>query len=255
MDFPINFHIGSITILSHPFFQFLAFTFGYWYYRYLQKRKPTAPFSEEMHWSILIGMIIGAFIGSRLVAALEDPALFIHSASWLYYVGSQTVLGGLIGGIIGVEISKKIIGLKRKTGDVFVFPIMLAIMIGRIGCLMTGVTDGTVGLPSNLPWAFDQGDGIARHPTSAYEILFILLLFFTLKYLSSPKFSKYLQEGDLFRFFIIGYGLFRLFIEFIKPIHVLFLGLSSIQLVSLVAVIYYSQYFIRRLLTSKKIPI
>jgi prolipoprotein diacylglyceryltransferase len=247
MDFPINFHIGTFTIYSHPLFEFLAFAFGYWFYKYTQRKNPTAPFSHDAHWKLLFGMIIGAFLGSRLIAALEDPAMFLYPVSWLYYVGSQTVLGGLVGGILGVEVTKKIIGLKRRTGDVFTFPILFAIMIGRVGCLMTGVSDGTVGLPSSLPWAFDQGDSIPRHPTSAYEIIFALVLFFLLKYLATSKFKQVFREGDLFRLFIIGYGLFRFFVEFIKPIHPLFIGFSSIQLVSLCAVIYYGIYFIRRL--------
>ena len=251
MDFPINFHIGTITILSHPLFQFLAFAFGYWYYKYLQRKRKDTVFSENDHWYLVIGMIIGAFVGSRLIAALEDPYVFLHPISWLYYVGSQTVLGGIIGGTIGVEITKKIIGLKRRTGDVFVFPLILAIMTGRVGCFMTGVVDGTVGLASSLPWAIDQGDGILRHPTSAYEILFLIVLFFILRFIESSNLKNHLEEGDLFRLFVIGYGAFRFFIEFIKPIHQLIIGLSSIQLVSMLAVIYYSQYFVRRIITVK----
>ncbi|MEN9912606.1 MAG: hypothetical protein RLY66_14 [Candidatus Parcubacteria bacterium] len=254
MDFPINFHIGSFTVLSHPLFQFLAFTFGYWYYKYLQKKETEKVFSEDAHWSLLIGMIIGAFVGSRLVAALENPYLFMHPISWIYYAGSQTVLGGVVGGIIGVEVVKKIIGLKRKTGDVFVFPLMLGIMIGRVGCFLTGVSDGTVGLPSMLPWALDQGDGILRHPTSLYEILFLIVLFFFLRFFEkkySKKDTTILVEGDIFRIFVISYGAFRFFVEFIKPIHPLFIGLSSIQLTSLAVVIYYSIYFIRRIFTHR----
>lgn len=247
MDFPLAFHLGPYILPAHAVFQFLAFSFGYWYYKYLQGRGATKAFSEDAHWHLLIGMIVGAFVGSRLIAALEDPYMFIHASSWIYYIGSQTVLGGIIGGTLGVEIVKKMIGLKRRTGDIFVFPLMLGIMIGRVGCLLTGVSDGTAGIPSMLPWAFDQGDGISRHPTSVYEILFLICLFFTLRFVNARAQgeSSPLREGDIFRMFIIGYGLFRFFVEFIKPIHPLFMGLSSIQIVSLAAVIYYSIYFIR----------
>ncbi len=246
MNFPISLHIGSQIILLHPIFEFLAFTFGYWYYTYLKKRSGNKILSDEMEWPVLIGMIVGAFLGSRLIATLENPTLFLHPVTWLYYVGSQTILGGLVGGILGVEIAKKIAGIKNKTGDFFVFPLMLGIMIGRIGCLLTGVIDGTVGLPSNLPWAFDQGDGIPRHPTSAYEILFILALFIFLRLVESKRIKWKLLEGDIFRIFVIGYGTFRYFVEFIKPLQPIALGLSSIQIAAAIAVLYYCIYFIQR---------
>src|SRR6185312_16905711 len=137
MQFPLIFHIGSLAIPAHPVFEFLAFVFGYWYYSHLKKQGKISPLTDEAEWAVFAGMILGAFIGSRLTAGLEDPTLFMHPISALYYLGSQTIAGGVIGAIVGVEIAKKLIGLKRKTGDLFVFPLTLGIMIGRIGCLVT----------------------------------------------------------------------------------------------------------------------
>ena len=34
----------------------------------------------------------------------------------------------------------------------------LAAGVGRIGCFLSGLPDGTYGLPSSLPWAIDLGD-------------------------------------------------------------------------------------------------
>jgi phosphatidylglycerol---prolipoprotein diacylglyceryl transferase len=250
MNFPIDFHVGSLVIPSHFIFEFLAFTFGYWYYRYLKKRSSHV-LSEETEWVALAGMIIGAFVGSRLIAALENPELFFHPVSWLYYFGSQTVAGALVGGVIGIEISKKISGIRIRTGDFFVFPLILGIMIGRVGCFLTGVRDGTVGLPSDLPWAFDQGDGIPRHSTNMYEILLLIVFFITLR-LVQKHFAKKLRQGDLFRIFIIGYGTFRYFVEFIKPITPIIFGLSSIQIACALIVIYYLISFVIRIFDQKR---
>ena len=231
----MDFHFGALVIPSHPLFETLSFILGWQYYRLLRNRKGDF-LTEDYRWTLVIGAALGALIGSRLLASLESPALFLHPPSWLYYIAGKTVVGGIVGGIFGVEITKWITGTKRRTGDLYAFPLLFAIMIGRVGCLLTGVSDHTVGLPSNLPWAFDQGDGIARHPTSLYEILFLGIFWFMLSRLAK-KVS--LKEGELFRLSIIGYFIFRFFVEFIKPMEPIALGISAIQWVILFVILYY----------------
>lgn len=235
MTFPLDIHIGIVVIPIHLLTDVLSFYLGYRYYIYLRKREGDHV-GDEQRFLVIIGAALGALIGSRLLASLENMQLFLHPPSFLYYYVNKTIVGALIGGILGVEICKKIIGQKTATGDIFVFPLIFAIAFGRIGCLLTGVTDGTVGNPSNLPWAFDQGDGIARHPTALYEIIFLVVLFFLLKRLSK-KFP--LKQGVLFRIFVISYLLFRFLIEFIKPVEQIFIGLSAIQIASLLFALYY----------------
>lgn len=242
MSFPFDIVIGPVVIPIHALTELLAFYFGYKLFVHIKKDTQLQPLSPQAEWWIIVGMAAGAFIGSRLIAALENPGLFLDPPSWLYFIGGQTIAGGIAGGILGVEITKKILGVKRRTGDLFVFPLMLGIIIGRIGCFLTGIKDGTVGIASNLPWAFDQGDGIPRHPTSLYEIIFLLILWFFLKKIQQ---KNILKGGDLFSLFVLGYAAFRFFIEYIKPRQELFLSLSSIQIVVLILVLYYGQYLLR----------
>ncbi len=250
MHFPIDIHIGSIAIPSHPVFELLAFIIAYRYFVFLKKKNHAAPLPPDIEGWIILGMAFGALIGSRLVAALENPFLFFHPSTWVYYIGEQTIAGGIAGGIIGVEIVKKILKVKRKTGDLFVYPLILGVIVGRIGCFLKGVSDGTVGLPSKLPWAFNQGDGIPRHPTSLYEILFLIILWFLIKKIED---KKYLKEGGLFKVFVFSYAVFRFFEEFLKPRETLYIGLSSIQLLGGLIVIYYLYDYARnRFLRTKR---
>ncbi len=242
MTFPIDFHFGALIIPSHPVFEILGLIVAYLYFLHLKKSGPT-PLPPNTESLIIAGLFIGALIGSRIVAALENPTLFFHASTWLYYISDQTIAGGIAGGLVGVEIVKKVLGIQRKTGDLFVYPLLLGIIIGRIGCFLKGVSDGTVGLPCNLPWCFNQGDGIPRHPTSLYEILFLILIWFFLLYIQK---KKVLQEGELFSIFVFSYALWRFFVEFIKPLNPLWHGLSAIQLVAAALVIYYFIYFIKR---------
>jgi phosphatidylglycerol:prolipoprotein diacylglycerol transferase len=238
MTFPISFQIGSISLSAHTIFDVLSLFIGYRFFLYKKSKSDgSAPLNPKAEWVILIGAAIGAVLGSRLIGSLENPELFFSSTNWQYYFYTKTIVGGIAGGILAVEIAKKIAGVTRRTGDIFVEPLILAIMIGRIGCLLTGVQDGTVGFESNLPWAFDQGDGINRHPTSLYEILFLLLLWSYL--LGRLKLPNYIR-GDLFRIFVIAYFSFRILVDFIKPTFPLILNLTSIQLCALSFVLYYT---------------
>jgi prolipoprotein diacylglyceryltransferase len=243
MTFPLDIHIFGTTIPVHTIFELLSFFIGYRFFIFLRGKKKSDLLSPHAEWWLIVGMALGAFVGSRFIAALENPFLFMHPPTLMYYISGHTIAGGIIGGILGVEIAKKILKVQRKTGDLFVYPLMLGILIGRIGCFLTGVKDGTVGLASQLPWAFDQGDGIARHPTSLYEMAVIAAIWVIVK-----KFEKrgVLKQGDLFYIFVFCYFLFRFLVEFIKPRNTLWIELSSIQLLAGVVLIYYALYFIRR---------
>jgi phosphatidylglycerol:prolipoprotein diacylglycerol transferase len=121
--------------------------------------------------------VAGAALGSKLLFLLEDPQLTWHNLhNPAYLVGGKTIVGALILGLISVELMKRYIGVRQSTGDLYAIPLALGIAIGRIGCFLTGLSDSTYGTPTTLPWAINFGDGIPRHPTQLYEIVFLLAL-------------------------------------------------------------------------------
>ena len=82
------------------------------------------------------------------------------------------------------------------------------------------------------------GDGLKRHPIALYELLFLGILFGVLKYLWK---NKNLENGAIFKFFMITYFSWRFTIEFLKPNVFLILGLSSIQWLCIICLLYYSR--------------
>ena len=149
-------------------------------------------------------------------------------------------MGGLFGGLLGVELTKKIIGEKQSSGDLFVFPIIVGIFIGRIGCFLSGINEFTYGNETTFFLGMNLGDGLNRHPIALYELLFLLLLFLFLWKLK----RRDLKNGLLFQYFMISYFTFRFFIEFIKPNVFFILGLSSIQILCLICLLYYNKTII-----------
>ena len=177
----------------------------------------------------------GAVIGARLLSFLSYPDLW--SGHLAQAVGGKTIVGGLLGGLIAVEWTKKRIGVRASTGDRFVLPLVAAIAIGRIGCFLTGPADNTAGIPSDLPWAIAIGDAVPRHPVALYEIGFLLLL--TPLLIRAKRLHP--GEGVAFRLFMTFYLAFRLGIDFLKPEPpALYAGLSTIQFACALGLLYYA---------------
>lgn len=214
---------------------------GFRYFLYIRKKQEDSIKDSNRIW-ILIGATFGALLGSRLIGGLENPPQMIHSKNILiYFYENKTIVGGLLGGLSGVEIVKKIIGEKNKSGDLFTYPIILGLMIGRIGCFSMGIYEETYGTASSLPWAMNLGDGILRHPVTLYEILFLIC---TWIFLVQLKKNYSLPEGARFKIFMILYLSFRFLLDFIKPHFTYSIGLSTIQLTCLAGLIYYLPFII-----------
>lgn len=191
---------------------------------------------ERARWWVIAGAICGAAAGSKLVFLALDPAL--TAASWTdpaYLLGGKTIVGGLAGGLLGVELAKKALGLTRSTGDLFAIPLAAGIAIGRIGCFLTGLQDHTHGVATILPWGVDFGDGVLRHPTQLYEIAFLAGLIALLAWLG----RRPTPEGLRFQVFLGGYMAFRLLVDFIKP-GLPLAGLTAIQWTCLAVLLHYA---------------
>ena len=218
----------------HLIIEYLAFFVAYRYYVYLRKKRTDViPTSNRL--SIILGAAIGALVGSRVVGFLENPVL---SASLLSIYNTKTIMGGLFGGLLGVEITKRIIGEPHSSGDLFTLPIIVGIFIGRIGCFLSGTNEFTYGIVTSLPTGMDLGDGVLRHPLALYELLYLIILYTIFRRWYD---RRSLPDGLLFKLFMLSYFGFRFFVEFIKPNVFLPLGLSSIQWLCVVCFVYYSK--------------
>jgi prolipoprotein diacylglyceryltransferase len=217
----------SLHLTPHPalhtLFETLAYVVGYQLYRRMRAKSGDI-IADDQRWIVIAAAAVGALFGSRLLGVLEQaPRIGVHWQSFLL-PGGKTIVGGLLGGWIGVEITKRVRGIHSRTGDLFALPLCLGIAVGRIGCLLAGLADDTYGTATTLPWGIDFGDGIYRHPTQLYEIIFLIALALLLhRFNRRPH-----REGATFRLFLAAYLAWRLVIDFIKP-QPLVHGLNLIQ--------------------------
>lgn len=224
-------------IVVHTLCEALAYTVGFRTFLWTRRRLAPSAFQhkDEVAW-IAVSAIVGAALGAKLSYWLDDPlTAFAAFPNLGHLLEGKSIVGALLGGLIGVELCKKLTGVRQSTGDAFVLPLTVGMCLGRIGCYLAGLQDHTYGIATSLPWGVDFGDGIARHPTQLYEILFLLVQYAVLHWRRHE-----LAAGDRFRAFMIGYLSFRLLVEFIKPVFYNYPGhLSGLQWLCIAGLLYY----------------
>ncbi|MGA2497389.1 MAG: prolipoprotein diacylglyceryl transferase family protein [Tepidisphaeraceae bacterium] len=229
--------LANISIYAHQFLELAAYATGFQLYLYLRRRWPRGPklTAEQTAW-IVIGVIFGALVGAKLLAWAESaPWYWQHRTDWRILIGGKTIVGAILGGWIGVELVKRSLGLSHPSGDIYVFPVILGMCIGRVGCFFAGLDDHTYGIATSLPWGVDFGDGVRRHPTQLYEIAFLIAVGGAFAW----RLRTGRQRGCMFSQFVFAYMGWRLVVEFIKPRYTIpVVPLSAIQLTALGGMVY-----------------
>jgi prolipoprotein diacylglyceryltransferase len=212
VSFPWTIQIGSIALSAHALFELAAYVVGFVLVARARRSHGDAV-SVDARWRLSAVALLGAALGSKLVHWGEHlPELLAHGDA-LAWMGGKSIVGGLIGGTFAVELTKARMGIVERTGDVLAVPLCISMMVGRVGCFVSGLTDDTYGTPTALPWGVDFGDGVARHPTQLYEIVFLGCLALVL----SRRRAFGWNVGARFDAFFCGYLAFRVFVDFLKP--------------------------------------
>jgi len=197
--------------------------------------------NDPRHRWVGVGALLGAVVGAKLGMLLFEPvdallATLARLAS-LDFSG-KTVVGALIGGYLGVELTKKIVGIRHSTGDGFAVALPVAQGFGRIGCLLHGCCYGT---PFGGAWSVFV-HGAARHPAQLYEAVLDLAL---AAWLWSSR-ERPRPAGHLFRRYLVGYALIRFVVEFFRgdPVNV-WGPLTSVQWLCLLAALGFGALLVR----------
>ncbi|MBG2876239.1 prolipoprotein diacylglyceryl transferase [Proteus alimentorum] len=255
---PVMFSIGPVSLHWYGMMYLVGFVFALW----LANRRAAKPNSgwnkNEVETLLYVGFV-GVFIGGRLGYVLfYNLPVFLNDPLYLFKVwdGGMSFHGGLIGVICAmIWFAKR---TKRKFFQVadFVAPLIpFGLGLGRVGNFINGELWGRVTL--DTPWAFlfptsrsadlqlvaqdpttllpiiQEYGVLPRHPSQLYEmllegvVLFIILNIFVRK--SRPV-------GSVSGLFLIGYGAFRIIVEFFRQPDAqlgLFGGVSMGQILSI----------------------
>jgi phosphatidylglycerol:prolipoprotein diacylglycerol transferase len=190
-------------------------------------------------YEIVFAALIGGVVGARGYFVIEKWGTAKHDLLGSIFSGSGLVwYGGAIGGAIAVIGWMRWRGvLELRTLDMCATALALGYAIGRIGCQVSG--DGDYGIRSSLPWAmgYPHGTvptppGVRVQPTPIYETVSMSLLALVLWRLRDR-----LRPGVIFALYLLGSGLERLLVEFIRRNKEVLAGLTAPQLESVVAIV------------------
>ncbi len=178
-------------------------------------------------WWKRAALALAAFVGGALGAKV--PFVFVSAdgvfGQLAWFRDGKTITTGLLGAYLLVEVAKLLLEVRVKTGDTFALPLALALAVGRWGCFFNGCC---YGVATDLPWGVGFGDGVARHPTQAYESLFHLTMAGVLLVLLHLD----LLRGQHLKLYLISYAVYRFLTEYLRPEPAGLLGLTFYQWVS-----------------------
>jgi phosphatidylglycerol:prolipoprotein diacylglycerol transferase len=201
---PVLLSIAGLDIPSYAVFVALGILFAW----RLRKREVARLGYDRTPGHAFIGVaaLLGGILGSKLGMALFVPPAELTRLGWAALDGDltgKTVVGGIAGGYLAVELAKRVTGVRHSTGDAFAVSLPLAQGVGRIGCWLHGCCGG-IATDHPIGWV-----SAGRHPTQLYESILDLSLAATLWHLRErPR-----PAGHLFRYALVGYAAIRFGLE------------------------------------------
>jgi phosphatidylglycerol---prolipoprotein diacylglyceryl transferase len=204
---------------------------------------------DERLLFIYISALAGAFIGAKFIYLAAEGWLYLGDKDqWVKFATGKSIIGGLLGGYVSVELAKRILHYTPATGDRFAIVAPIGIMFGRVGCVLHGCC---LGRPYKTSWlsANNIGD-TARWPAAQVELLFNAIALGAILLLRRNK----VLPGQHFHLYLMAYGLFRFVHEFFRATPPLIGPITGYQIAAAVLLVFGACAFVyrRTRLTSSK---
>jgi len=208
---------------------------GYFFFRAEIRRRKLPIDASTLMFAIAVAGLFGAklyHVGTALLAGQGREAW-----SDLFSFAGLAWNGGLIAGFA------VLVGYARYAG-VSVWSLLdaaspaaaIGYAFGRLGCFLAG--DGDYGKPTSLPWGMSFPHGLVPttqrvHPTPLYELAAAVLLFALLMRIV----KRNPTPGTVFAIYLIGSGICRFLVEFIRLNPPVAFGLTEAQVISVLAML------------------
>ncbi|GLX81389.1 prolipoprotein diacylglyceryl transferase [Thalassotalea eurytherma] len=213
---PVIFSIGPLAIRWYG----LMYLIGFIAAMYLANKaadRSEGLWTREQVSDLLFYGFLGVILGGRVGYVLfYQFDLFVADPLYLFKIwqGGMSFHGGLLGVITAIFIFARKEGKHFLAVGDFVAPLVpIGLGMGRLGNF---INSELWGRPTDVPWAVvfpTDPDQLPRHPSQLYEFaLEGVVLFGVLYFLSKKKQPVGLLSG----LFLIGYGIFRMFVELFR---------------------------------------
>jgi phosphatidylglycerol:prolipoprotein diacylglycerol transferase len=214
---PVALDLGFLQIRWYSLAYIAGILIGWWYLLKLLDRSG-APMARRHADDLVFYATLGILLGGRAAYCIfYQPQIFQHPLDvFKLWEGGMSFHGGVIG------VSLGIIYLARKHGlnwlrihDYVACCVPFGLFFGRLANFVNGELWGRV---TTVPWAmvFPRAGDLPRHPSQLYEAgLEGIVLFCVLAFMFWKTDARY-QPGKLVGTFLLGYGLSRFSLEWVR---------------------------------------
>jgi phosphatidylglycerol:prolipoprotein diacylglycerol transferase len=209
---PIAIQLGPLAVRWYGLMYVIGILGGWWLGR-VQARRPWSKITEiqvdDMVTWIALGVILGGRVGSVLFYNFSD---FINDPLMIFRIweGGMSFHGGFLGVLLAMWLYGRKIGVGFWTLTDFIAPLVtIGLGAGRIGNFINGELWGKV---TDVPWAVVV-NGTPRHASQLYEAALEGLVLFILLWTFASKPRPRMAVSGLF---LLGYGVFRFGVEFVR---------------------------------------
>lgn len=238
-DFSVNppsyFTIGSFNIYLYGVIIACGFIIAA---LYCAHRAHEFGFTADDIYDVLIWIIPICIIGARLYYVLFRLDSYAANPAKIFAIrdGGLAIYGGIIFGVLTAVIWCKV---KKKRffalTDLMVFGLLIGQAIGRWGNFTNREAfGGLTGIFCRMGLTIPSGATVYVHPTFLYESLWNVIGFIILCIVSKKKTRKF--DGQYFLFYILWYGLGRMWIEGLRT-DSLYIGATGIRVSQLLAAV------------------
>lgn len=220
---PVAFAIGPLEFRWYALSYVAGLLFAAWYMKRLVSTPRlwganaptlTVPQVDDFFIWFLAGVILGGRLGYVL---FYKPLDYLHDPLSIL----RTWEGGMSfhGGFLGVVIACYFYG--RRHGQTLDKMLDLGAAATPVGLGLARVANFVnaelYGRPTEMPWGVVfPGESFARHPSQLYEALLEGLVLFVAVRIATHHFGALKHPGRAAGIFALGYGLFRIFVEFFR---------------------------------------
>jgi len=241
---PVLISLGGLEIRYYGLAYVLGFFLAIGWMFYL-KKKGELRLSNDDVWDFGFYMMLGVVVGSRLSMFVFRPDVYLVRPweFFMFWHGGMSFFGGFVGIVVAgwIYCKKKKINFWRMA-DIFSFPAIFALALGRVANFINGELVGRVWDGS---WCvvFPRYEE-CRHPSVLYGAGKRFLIAGGLLWLSWKRKVCCFKDGFIFWNFVFWEGLGRMLVDFYRedPIH---FGLSVGQWLGLLMAVIGLVVFVR----------
>ena len=212
---PVAVHLGPLKIHWSGLMYLVGFLGG-WAVGVYRAKQPDSGWQRNEVADLLFYIALGVVIGGRLgYVVFYNLGYYLAHPLEIFYIwtGGMSFHGGLLGVIVAMWLYARKTHRHWLAVTDFIAPLApIGLATGRIGNFINHELWGRV---TDVPWGmvFRNAGPLPRHPTQLYEFALEGIVLFLLLWLYARKPRA---VGAVSGLFLIGYGVFRFLVEFVR---------------------------------------